>query len=389
MKRDRLSTEERLDRTMRGKDVDRVPAAPLIHYFAAKCAGVTCADMWWDRKKYMKAMSICYEMVGPWDASFQIDAASPAVYTYLIPMKMLAPGRELSDNEPAQFLEEEIMKRHDYGWLIEETKRGNKNAFGKLLTKLVVRANSPELDGRWGTLKLLKDIAKQGLYYRQNIKRWKKAGVAFYYGSFFEAPFDTFACSRGFMPFVDDILEVPDLVRDAALAAVPSFVRAISGIIKITGVRRALIACHRTSNDFISPTMFKNLALPSLKAICDQLAEQDILPVLHCDGNWDQNAELLKELPEGKVTVQFDGATDIFRAREIIGNHLCFHGDVHPDMLFSREPEEVDAYCKRLIEEVGKDGGLIVGSGCEVPPNAKIENVRAMINSVRKYGYYS
>ncbi|MCP4643009.1 MAG: uroporphyrinogen-III decarboxylase, partial [bacterium] len=41
-----------------------------------------------------------------------------------------------------------------------------------------------------------------------------------------------------------------------------------------------------------------------------------------------------------------------------------------------------------LIEEVGRDGAFTLGAGCEIPLNAKVENVRAMIGSVKKYGYY-
>jgi uroporphyrinogen-III decarboxylase len=37
---------------------------------------------------------------------------------------------------------------------------------------------------------------------------------------------------------------------------------------------------------------------------------------------------------------------------------------------------------------VGKGGGFILGTGCELAPNAKPENVKAMFESVVKHGYY-
>ena len=109
---------------------------------------------------------------------------------------------------------------------------------------------------------------------------------------------------------------------------------------------------------------------------------------LHCDGNWDKNMEVLADLPPNVCTVQLDGASDIFRARKILGPDISILGDVSPLMLYMAEPEEVDAYCKRLIEEVGADGAFTLGAGCEIPYNAKIENVKTMNESVRKYGYY-
>jgi uroporphyrinogen-III decarboxylase len=47
--------------------------------------------------------------------------------------------------------------------------------------------------------------------------------------------------------------------------------------------------------------------------------------------------------------------------------------------------EEVIAYCEKLIDVVGKDGGYILSTGCECPPDAKFENVMAMINTAREH----
>ncbi len=57
-------------------------------------------------------------------------------------------------------------------------------------------------------------------------------------------------------------------------------------------------------------------------------------------------------------------------------------------MLCRASAQEVEEYCKKLIRVVGKDGGYIMGSGCEVPTNAKPESVKVMNESVRKYGFY-
>jgi uroporphyrinogen-III decarboxylase len=53
--------------------------------------------------------------------------------------------------------------------------------------------------------------------------------------------------------------------------------------------------------------------------------------------------------------------------------------------LITGTPDDVDAYCRRLILEVGKGGGLILDGAAGVPDEAKVENVLAMAESVRKY----
>ena len=51
-------------------------------------------------------------------------------------------------------------------------------------------------------------------------------------------------------------------------------------------------------------------------------------------------------------------------------------------------PTEVDRYCKRLITRVGGNGSYILGAGCEIPSDARPENVWTLIRAAEKYGYY-
>ena len=51
-------------------------------------------------------------------------------------------------------------------------------------------------------------------------------------------------------------------------------------------------------------------------------------------------------------------------------------------MLAYDSVETVSAYCEKLIN-MGMRGGFMLGSGCEVPLNAKPDNVKVMIDAVR------
>jgi uroporphyrinogen-III decarboxylase len=73
-----------------------------------------------------------------------------------------------------------------------------------------------------------------------------------------------------------------------------------------------------------------------------------------------------------------DGETDIFEAKKILGDHMCLMGDVPASMLYLERPDAVQAYCTRLIDELGS-GGFILQSGCDIPANARLENVKAMV----------
>lgn len=203
-----------------------------------------------------------------------------------------------------------------------------------------------------------------------------------------EAPFDTFSLLRSIAPFSRDTFRRPDEIAAAANACVDSFVFLSELVAGIIGTKRTWIFLHRSSNSFISPRQFKSLSFPSLQAITSKLAAKGFDLILHCDGNWDKNLEIMLDLPPRKCMLQFDGTSDIFRAKEILKGHSSIYGDVPAELLATGSPDEVDQYCRKLLEIVGRGGGFCLGSGCELAPDAKPENVRAMLRSVEKYVYY-
>jgi len=88
------------------------------------------------------------------------------------------------------------------------------------------------------------------------------------------------------------------------------------------------------------------------------------------------------QVPKGSVHIELDGMTDIEKAYEILGGYQSIRGDVPATMMCYGTPDEVSQYCDKLIN-MGMKGGFMLGSGCEIPMNAKPENIKAMIDAVR------
>lgn len=385
--KDTMSSERRIRAAIQLQEPDRVPVSPLIYYFAAHYAGMTNYDLY-DPKKYNQAIDRVFYELGPWDAYYFIHAYYPELVTFMMPMKVKEPGYDLPPDSIRQFLEEEIMEVEDYDWIIRACEKNPHLAYLRLYMRWIPRIWDHIEEGWRCRLYMYPRMIHNAILFALEFRKWAKRGVTPLYLAGAEAPFDTFSLARGLMSFVRDITRYPGEIQRAAEELVDAYVFRFKMLCHISRLKRAIIALHRSSNDFISPDTFKRFSFPSLKMMVERLAEEGIASILHCDGNWDLNLETLRELPTRKVVVQLDGKTDIFRAKEIIGDRLCIYGDVPADMLALAEPGEVDEYCHRLIEEVGKGGGFILGSGCEVAPNAKPENVKAMLQAANKYGYY-
>jgi uroporphyrinogen-III decarboxylase len=388
MPHDTMTAEQRFRTAIELGAPDRVPVAPMIYYFAAFYAGITVHELWSDPEKYRFAIEKCFHELGPWDVYYPINPLTPEAYTFILPMKIKYPGVDLPPDNICQVIEEPIMAADEYARFAGSRAPLPLLKYANFLLTLACRVQREPVKGLWTRLRVLKKLLDQAGAWRAEFARWQERGVAIQHGLCAEAPFDTFSMSRGVVDFSYDLMERPEELRDCALALSDGYVQVTDRFTRRTGVPRALVFCHRTSNDFMSPRHFEEYALPSLKAIVEGLLARGITPILHCDGDWGKNLDCLHEFPKAKVVLQFDGRTDIFRAKEIIGEHCCIFGDVPAAMLAFGGKEEVSDYCKKLMEVVGRRGGFVLGAGCEIPPNARPENVKAMIEAPKKFGYY-
>ncbi len=69
--------------------------------------------------------------------------------------------------------------------------------------------------------------------------------------------------------------------------------------------------------------------------------------------------------------------TNIYKIKEVLGDHMCIKGDVAATMMSLGTPDDVYNYCTKIIRDMGP--GLILSTGCSAPPDAKVENVKAMV----------
>lgn len=136
----------------------------------------------------------------------------------------------------------------------------------------------------------------------------------------------------------------------------------------------------------MSLKQFETFYWPTLKKLILAVIEADLTPCPFFEGDYTSRLEYLLELPKGKVMAYFD-ATDLFKAKEILGNHMCIMGNVPASILQTGKPQDVKDYCKKLIDVVGKNGGYVMSSR-GVMDEAKPENIRAMFDFTREYGVY-
>jgi hypothetical protein len=372
-----MNSKERLAAVVALETPDRVPLAPLIDHFAATYAGCSNASLMTDGNARIQAVLKTMRELGPWDMTFIADTANAFLLKMGVLQQLRLPGRELPENEIHQFVETEFLKPEDYDLLV-------KLGFIRFMMEVTAR-NHPELRGLRGLPKTLSALFEM----RRHRGLVEGAGAVMACGFIHPGPlFEAFSFGRGIGPISMDLYDRPEKIK----AAQASWTRASTALAincaKFIGCPRVFIGLSRSSPATISPKHFDEFVMPELEYMVHAMIDAGVTPLLHCDTDWGRNLALFRKFPARKCILELDGFTDIFKAKEVLGDRMCLMGDVPAYLLAFGKKDEVMAYCKRLIQEAGKGGGFILSSGCSIPANAKPENVKAMAEAVVEWGRY-
>jgi uroporphyrinogen-III decarboxylase len=205
--------------------------------------------------------------------------------------------------------------------------------------------------------------------------------------TFAKAPFDTIGDTlRGTTNIMKDMFRRPDKLLKA-LDKVADLT--ISTVLNTPGVERSLMITyplHKGADGWMSKQQWDTFYWPSLKKVMDAFINEGLIQSMFAEGSFNTRLDYIDQFPKGSVIWYFD-RTDIFKAKQILGKKYCLMGNIPSSMLVTGQPEDVKEYCRRLIQEAGKGGGYVLCAG-STPENPKLENLYAIIEAVKEYGYY-
>ncbi len=376
--------KNRIEAAIRLETPDRVPVTSMVYTFAARFAGITVHDYIFKPLENRRVHKLFNREFQPDMNYMPASDMHPIMVALAQPCPVKLPGRDLPLTESWQSYEKNVMSIDDYEYI-------DQKGFQRFMMQLLPRIRPEFLHtGAFGRVRNVFTFlghTLMGVFVSlTSIRDARNGGFPTFIGGGFESPFSMFSLSRSMEDFIYDVFERPETVIRAIDQALPSLIWSAKLMAKMTGAPRVNIGLHREA--IYSPKHFEKIALPEIKRIVKSMHREGIVSVLHCDSNWTPHLHYLKELPRASCVIELDSATDIFKAKEVLNNHLCIKGDVPAGLLAHGTRDKVMDYCRRLIDEVGVGGGFILASGCEIPVDAKPENVAAMRESVEKYGWY-
>ncbi|MGO9016209.1 MAG: uroporphyrinogen decarboxylase family protein [Dissulfurispiraceae bacterium] len=173
-------------------------------------------------------------------------------------------------------------------------------------------------------------------------------------------------------------VDEPDLfarVLDFALEVSVAF-----GLAQIeAGAHLPMVFDPSASPAVIPPHFFREFVLPRTKRLFSALKSGgSFANWLHIAGPAETIYPFYEEA--GVDIANFDYCIDPIRARQILPR-TCLDGNIKPLSFVEATPNDIAEESARLLELFSLYGGLILSSGCEIPLEAKSENVTAMVRA--------
>ncbi len=136
----------------------------------------------------------------------------------------------------------------------------------------------------------------------------------------------------------------------------------------------------------ISPELWRDLIKLRLARIIKSAKDEkaDILVFYHGDGNLEKIIPDLIEIGIDILNPVQPECMDPIKIKDLYGDKLSFWGTIGTQTTLPLgTPKEVRQTCKRMIEYVGRGGGLVLAPTHMIEPDVPWENIQAFIDVVR------
>lgn len=403
----------RMQQAAQMKQPDRIPVIVRLGYMLAELAGITRQELYENPDRTRAALVAAAQRFRPDCISGPGFAPGPS--RALGDRSTKWPGYGMGPNGSFQFVEQEFMKSEDYDAFLEHASDWSIRVFlPRVFSELEGLATLPPLAmaafGFYGVtlnspafatlameraLHAMVESGRLQLEWLQHLRATGEALAAVGFppggmgGVLVEAPFDFMSDTlRGMKGIFLDMRRCPEKL----LAAEDKVGRiqlnyAIAAASSMTGAKAAFFPLHRGSDGFMSIQQFERFYWPQLKQMFLRLIDEGITPNVYYEGIWDNRLHYLAELPKGK-TIGYFQSTDIFKAKEILGDTMCIAGGMPVSLLTGGSVQQVREHTRLVCEVAGKGGGFIMTTSAGELEGCKPELVQAWVDATREFGTY-
>ena len=147
------------------------------------------------------------------------------------------------------------------------------------------------------------------------------------------------------------------------------------------GAHTILIFDPSASGTLVPSQFYREFILPKHKELFASLTKNGSA------ANWIHSAGIITDImpyykEAGVTIVNFDWEMDPVMVKDTLPN-ICVDGNLKPLDFVNSTPEYILEQSNKLLDIYKDRGGFILSTGCEIPPEAKPENIKAMVAAVK------
>jgi len=406
------------ERTKRVQDVllmkepDRVPVSLGGGNYAIYYGGSTLYKAMYDYEELCRAWRKFFYDFSEYTDIFGGPFAYNAKVFEKLGLKVYAwPGGGLSTNvSQYQFVEREYMKADEYDdFLLDPSDFALRVVIPRTMTALEPLKNLipfSSMMGIGGAIDFVSiganpdirnafqaifdagtELVKSGEILRALAMEIQAAGFPSIRSVFTLAPFDSVAdILRGTSGASKDMYEQPDKMLEAIDKTSDMIIKQTIANANALGVVAIAIPLHKGDDTFLSDKHYETFYWPTLKKLILAFRDEGLITMAVAEGRYERRLEVIQDVPKTWTHWTFD-LTDMFRAKRIVGKNASISGIFPHSLLLTGTAQDVEEYCRKLIEGCGVDGGFILHGGA-VDTNPDPEKLRVFMKAAKEYGVY-
>ncbi|NVM44775.1 MAG: cobalamin B12-binding domain-containing protein [Candidatus Lokiarchaeota archaeon] len=345
--KDEMTSYDRVMTSVKHKEPDRVPFMPFAQTFTAKFAEIPFSAYVSKAEKFLEGQMKAYKAFG-WDAlCFSSDVG---MYAGALGAKVEFPYDDIPRvvkpllSHTTMYHDSQKLKIPDL------TKAGRLTESIKAieLAKKEVRGEVPIIgwtEGPFQGVTLLSGADPLSLFYT--------------------------------LDHIDEFKEILDWYADFEIEVAKAMYEAGADIIGV----------GETAAYFMSPTYFKQFCLEPEKKVCHAIKKLGMVPLIHCCGYVPQCLHFSKETNPGGA-IQFDYQVDLAWAKELLRGEVTIMGNLDYNKLTEADPKQVSDNCTKKLKIAAEGGGYWLAFGCEIPRELPIDNMKAILRTLKTSGKY-
>ena len=389
--------EKRLRRfvtALNNRKPDRIPIRPLAAEFTGVHAGYNCQQLTQNYPDAFEAMIQCCKdydwdavpanMIYVWPGI--TDAAS--IRYYGVPGVDVPPNRGFQYVEPPE--DQSFMRADEYDRLIADPTAFLYEVWLPRASRRIAGAGAPntfrsDVALVSSAMAMVQYFNAYGPHGERMMKEAQTPGALC---GIFKAPLDILGDKlRGYIGLTMDLFQQPGKVMKACEALMPHLHWLASQTADPASQAPIGYWMHRGCVPFVNPEHFDAIYWPTVRPIIEQLWKEGHQTLFYAEGNWDAHLDAFHELPERSIVYHIDRG-DPQTVHNKLHDKFAISGGLNNITLAIGTPEQVRSEVKKLIDILGKEGGYIMDASAIIQNDAKIENMKAMVEATREFGVY-